>query len=194
MTRQLNNILSVIFSLGKFLLIKLIHFKRFHFYPIQRFSPRTQIFFIGNGEIFLGKKVRAHTGVRIRAINNGVIDIGQNVSLNYGCMIVAMGSIKISQGVEFGPNVLVYDHDHDFRVTGGIKAGKYKISNVEIGKNCWIGANSIILKGTKLGENCVVGAGTVVKGDFPSNSLIINKQPIEVSTTNLNAGPLSDEK
>ena len=33
---------------------------------------------------------------------------------------------------------------------------------ISIGDGCFIGANSIILKGTILGKNCVVGAGSVV--------------------------------
>jgi acetyltransferase-like isoleucine patch superfamily enzyme len=41
-----------------------------------------------------------------------------------------------------------------------------------IGDGCFIGSNSIILKGTNLGKNCVVGAGSVVYGSFPDNVII----------------------
>ena len=41
-----------------------------------------------------------------------------------------------------------------------------------IGKNCFIGCNSIILKGTVLGDGCVVGAGAVVCGKFEDNCVI----------------------
>ena len=43
---------------------------------------------------------------------------------------------------------------------------------VKIGKNCFIGCNALVLKGTELGDNCVVGAGAVVCGKFESNSVI----------------------
>jgi acetyltransferase-like isoleucine patch superfamily enzyme len=43
---------------------------------------------------------------------------------------------------------------------------------IDIGKNCFIGCNSIILKGTVLGNGCVVGAGAVVSGKFEANSVI----------------------
>ena len=43
---------------------------------------------------------------------------------------------------------------------------------VNIGKNCFIGCNSIILKGTVLGDGCVVGAGAVVAGKYGDNSVI----------------------
>ena len=41
-----------------------------------------------------------------------------------------------------------------------------------IEEGCFLGANSIILKGTTLGKNVVVGAGSVVSGTFPDNVII----------------------
>ena len=43
---------------------------------------------------------------------------------------------------------------------------------IVIGKNCFIGCNALILKGTELGDGCVVGAGAVVAGTFEANSVI----------------------
>ena len=43
---------------------------------------------------------------------------------------------------------------------------------IHIGKNCFLGCNSIILKGTFLGDGCVVGAGAVVSGKFEDNCVI----------------------
>jgi acetyltransferase-like isoleucine patch superfamily enzyme len=47
---------------------------------------------------------------------------------------------------------------------------------VEIGDNSWVGANTIILRGTKIGKNCVVGAGCVISGEYPDNSIITQKR------------------
>jgi acetyltransferase-like isoleucine patch superfamily enzyme len=180
MSRKIKNVIAVLFSLIRFSLLKIIHGKRFSFEGIQRFSPNTQLFFLNRGKILLGNKVRAHTGTKIRAISGGVVNIGANSTFNYNCMIVALKGIQIGTGVEFGPNVLVYDHDHDFRAKGGLKANKYKYGKVEIGDNTWIGANSVILRGTKIGKNCVVGAGCVISGNFPDNSIITQKRETTV--------------
>jgi acetyltransferase-like isoleucine patch superfamily enzyme len=181
MQRHFNNLFSVFFSFFKFFLIKVFKGHRFKFSIIERFSPNTHVNFLGkNSSIILGKKVRAHTGVRLKAIGKGSIIIGSNTSINYGCLFFAMEEIKIGDGVEFGPNVLIYDHDHDFRGIGGLKAKKYVCERVEIGANCWIGANCIILKGTILGDNCVVGAGSVIKGNFKDDSLIYQKRTTTV--------------
>lgn len=48
----------------------------------------------------------------------------------------------------------------------------FKKRPVVIGEGCFLGANSIILKGTTLGKNVVVGAGSVVSGTFPDNVII----------------------
>uniref|UniRef100_UPI00404AE598 acyltransferase n=1 Tax=Flavobacterium sp. TaxID=239 RepID=UPI00404AE598 len=172
----INNTISVSYSLVRFKIIGLFSRGRFKSHFIERFSPNTQISLVGNGQIKLGRAVRAHSNVKIKSIKNGVIEIGQNTSFNYNCMITAMKYIKIGEGVEFGPNVLIYDHDHDFKVKGGIKANKYIMQDVIIGDNCWIGANTVILRGSTIGSNSVIGAGSIIKGCFPNDSLIIQRK------------------
>ena len=38
---------------------------------------------------------------------------------------------------------------------------------IHIGKNCWIGANTVVLDGVKIGNDTIVGAGSVVAKDLP---------------------------
>ena len=89
-------------------------------------------------------------------------------------MLVCRQSITIGEGCEFGPGVLVYDHDHDFRV--GLEKKEYKCSDVVIGDHVWIGANTVILRGAVIGDNCVIGAGSVVRGNVPSNTILVQKR------------------
>lgn len=175
MRRWIYNLISVLFSLIKFSILKIFHWNSFKYPLISRFSPNTDIRFIGNGQIIISKNVTAHTGTKLRVANEGKLFIGENSRFNYGCIIVSRNFINIGKGVGFGPNVLIYDHDHDFRADGGFKSN-FKEGKVEIGDNCWIGANTVILKNTILGKNCVVGAGSVITGCFPDNSMIIQKR------------------
>ena len=41
-----------------------------------------------------------------------------------------------------------------------------------IGKECQIGAHSIIIPGVRVGDNCVVAVASVVMKDVPSNCLV----------------------
>lgn len=45
-------------------------------------------------------------------------------------------------------------------------------THTRIGKNCFIGGESIILPGVTVGDNCVIGAGSVVTKDVPPRSII----------------------
>lgn len=47
-----------------------------------------------------------------------------------------------------------------------------KAGDINIGENCWIGMNSVILPGVTLGNHTIVGAGSVVTKSFEGNCVI----------------------
>lgn len=176
MRRLATNFVSVLYSFFRFVLIKLFHPRGFRFRLIERFSPNVIVEIERGGRVELGKSVRAHSRCVFKARKGGELIIKDGVSFNYNCMVFCKDKIVIECGVEFGPNVMIYDHDHDFRCEEGIKAGNYITEPVVIGKNAWIGCNTVILRGTTIGENAVIGAGSVVKGNVPANSVYIQKR------------------
>lgn len=102
------------------------------------------------------------------------IKIGNNVGIS-GATIYARKSIEIGDNTLIGGNVKILDNDfHPLEIEARNKDIKEKIlaKPIKIGKNCFIGCNSIILKGTELGDGCIVGAGAVVCGKFEDNSVI----------------------
>lgn len=102
------------------------------------------------------------------------IHIGNNVGMS-GATIYARKSITIGDHTQIGGNTKIIDNDfHPIGAEDRLKDDKDKIAAkpIVIGKNCFIGCNSIILKGTVLGDNCVVGAGAVVSGKFGDNCVI----------------------
>lgn len=175
MRRQFNNIISVVFTFIKLSIMKLFHGKNLKFYYIERFSPNVKIH-LNYGKLFLGEKISCHSNSMIGVNNGGIIKIKDKVKINYNCIIACHESIEIDEGTEIGPNVCIYDHDHDYRQ--GLKNCFFKTSPVKIGKNCWIGANSIVLKGSNIGDNTVIAAGTVVRGLVPSDSVVYNKKEL----------------
>ena len=85
-------------------------------------------------------------------------------------------SITIGANTIMGPGVYIYDHDHVFDSTVGVRRNEYVTAPISIGKNCWIGANTVILRGTTIGDNCLIAAGCVVKGNVPAGSVVIQKR------------------
>lgn len=93
--------------------------------------------------------------------------------------------ISIGKDTTISKNVLFLTHDYSLNRGMQIKCikGKYMFKgSVEIGENCFIGARVIFLPNTKIGDNCIVGSGAVVKGTYPSNSIIIGN-PAKVVCT-----------
>jgi acetyltransferase-like isoleucine patch superfamily enzyme len=109
------------------------------------------------------------------------IVIGNNVGIS-GATIYARKSIHIGDNTCIGGNVKILDNDfHPIewetrnKLLNNPKGGDSDLvpaEPIEIGKNCFIGCNSIILKETVLGDGCVVGAGAVVSGKFEAGSVI----------------------
>ena len=159
----------------KFALIKLFHIKKFYYNFINYISPLTKIDIQGNGILRIEKKCNIYSNVKLGVRECGNLIIKEGTFINNNCQIIAHKNITIGKNVSFGPNVMVYDHDHAYNKSGIIK-GKYNCEDVSIGNNVWIGANCIILKGTKIGDNSVIAAGSVVKGEVPSNVIFIQKK------------------
>lgn len=105
----------------------------------------------------------------------GKIEIGENCGIS-GSTIYAWKSIKIGNYTRVGANCKIIDNDfHPVELEYRHKALNEEYARrapIEIGDDCFIGMNSIILKGTKLGNNVIVGAGSVVHGTFPDNCII----------------------
>jgi len=57
-------------------------------------------------------------------------------------------------------------HGHYNRVATG------EAKPVSLGKNVWVGDNSIITKGVTIGDNSIVGARSVVLHDIPENVVV----------------------
>jgi len=56
--------------------------------------------------------------------------------------------------------------------------------HTRIGKNCFIGGQSIILPGVTIGDGCIVGAGSVVTKDVPDHCAVAGN-PARIITKNI---------
>lgn len=101
----------------------------------------------------------------------GVIEIGNDVGLS-GVTVYARNHIVIGDNCLIGGNVKILDNDfHPVNPATRLDTpcDKYGIAPIMIGKNVFIGCNSLVLKGVSIGENSVIGAGSVVSSDIPAN-------------------------
>ena len=125
--------------------------------------------------IRIGARCRMEYGTLVRAGGSGRLTLGNGVFINRNCTVVCRRAISIGDRTTIGPNVCIYDRDHDFRRGEG-----FVEKSVCIGKNVWIGAGAIILKGCNIGDNSVIGAGAVITKDVPENAIVYGQNDIRI--------------
>lgn len=90
-----------------------------------------------------------------------------------GTSIVAVDRIEIGERTLLGANTNIYGTDfHPIDVEKRKHSTSIKDAghgDVTIGADCWIGANSTILKGVSIGSGSVVGAMSLVNKSVPEN-------------------------
>lgn len=102
----------------------------------------------------------------------GKVVIGKNVWISFAangnCYIQGGNGVEIGDDTIFAPGVKIISANHNFK--------DYNLhipsAPIRIGRNCWIGANAVILPGVQLGDNVIVGAGAVVTHNFEDNSIV----------------------
>lgn len=100
------------------------------------------------------------------------VHFGKDVYANFNLTLVDDTHIYVGDKVMFGPNVTVATAGHPIEVHLRVLQMQYNMP-VHIGRNVWIGANSVVLPGVTIGENTVIGAGSVVTKDIPANVVAV---------------------
>lgn len=110
----------------------------------------------------------------ICARDEAVIKIGNGVGMS-GVTIYAREAITIGDRCVIGGNVKILDNDFhpaDPNLRLENPCANYGTKPIIVGKNVFIGCNSLILKGVTIGDNSVVGAGSVVCNSVPENCIV----------------------
>lgn len=131
---------------------------------------------------------------------HGNVVFGQDLRVGRGAIVGSPHGLRIGHGVAIGPRSVVQVNgaigdfaligmhvqiigreDHEMSELGMPMSLSTWVGNreprsrdsVEIGRDVWIGASSVILGGVSIGEGSVVGAGSVVTRDVPNYSIVV---------------------
>ena len=125
------------------------------------------------------------SGCALRAIirlePNGRLTIGNDVYMGDGCIVSVMDNVSIGDGTLFAHGVQLFDNDtHPTDASDRVADFRKKLGHrlprpiaighapVTIGKRCWLGMNSIVMKGVSIGDDTIVASGSVVVKDLPA--------------------------
>lgn len=92
---------------------------------------------------------------------------GDNLYMNFGCVVLDCAQVHIGANVLFGPGVQVYaaTHPTDPAVR---RTGLELALPVSIADDVWVGGGAIICPGVRIGAGTSIGAGSVVTADIPA--------------------------
>lgn len=158
-----------VISLPKVIFYKIRYGKRISTGFIHAIGKHSDFFIGKQGKLQIGQELVARDNFHAR-VESGKIVIGDKCFFNYHCSVTCMEGIEIGAGSQIGNNVVIVDHNHTPDFTG------YTTAPVIIGKQVWIGANCVILSGSKIGDGAVIGAGSVVTGEIPAGMIYYNKR------------------
>ncbi|MEX2366041.1 MAG: DapH/DapD/GlmU-related protein, partial [Pseudohongiellaceae bacterium] len=93
------------------------------------------------------------------------------VYLNFGCILLDSSWIDIGEGSLLGPGVHLYTVTHPLSAVQRSTGEEYA-RPITLGRNVWVGGQSIILPGVTIGDDAVVAAGSVVREPVPARVLV----------------------
>ncbi len=161
----------LIYNILRIILLKVCHPNNFRASLVQRISPLTSMKIFDSGKILLGRNLEISRFCDVQVHGNGNIEIGDRTYMNLYCMISCHGNVHIGNNCMFGPGVKIFDNNHRFSREEGVSS-KLNTGSIEIGDNCWIASDVVILKGAKIGNNCVIGAGCVIDRNIPDCTIV----------------------
>lgn len=122
-----------------------------------------------DGRIDLGQRVHLSDGVQI-VVQSGTLTIGDDVFIGHGCVIVCRDRIEILSDTLIAEYVVIRDQDHRI-AKRPIRIAGFQSSPIRIGCDVWIGAKASVLRGGSVGDRSVVGAHALVRTPIPCDVL-----------------------
>ena len=128
----------------------------------------------GFENINLGNNNQISSYCTLNAHDGGLILFGNNIGINRNTHIGAAngGKIIVGNNAMIAQNVVIRASGHGFKsLKLTMDSQDYEKGTITIGDDCWIGANSVVLKNVKIGNKSIVAAGSVVTKDIPDFSV-----------------------
>lgn len=130
----------------------------------------TRLALLRDGLGSVGERVNIRAPFRIDYGYN--IAIGDDVFINFGCIILDVCAVSIGAKTQIGPGVqiLAADHPRD----PAVRARMVEFGRpITIGANVWIGGGAILLPGVTIGDDALIGAGAVVTRDVAPGVTVV---------------------
>ena len=103
---------------------------------------------------------------------SGGVRLGDRVEINNFSIVNGTGGVDIGDDTLVGPGVRIISYQHRHSRAATIRSQPVDARPIRIGRDVWLGANSVILAGVSIGDGAVVAAGAVVREDVPAYAIV----------------------
>lgn len=130
--------------------------------------------------IEMAKGVHIHQYAYLNAFG-GFIKLGEGVRIGHHSVIGGQGGVTFGDfsGVSGLSYVIAANHGYA-ELDKPIVLQTESKKGINIGRNVWGCAGTIITDGVTIGDNAIIGAGAVVRRDVPSKAVVIGN-PAEIA-------------
>jgi acetyltransferase-like isoleucine patch superfamily enzyme len=102
------------------------------------------------------------------------IIIGNNTSIEQNCHIVSAKKVNIGNNVTISAFVFITDLDHGHElIDTHILNQPISVKETSIGDYSFVGIGAKVMAGVKIGKQCIIGANSVVTKDIPDYSVVV---------------------
>jgi acetyltransferase-like isoleucine patch superfamily enzyme len=144
----------------------------------------------GHENVIIGSNtiIQRNSWLYCKSVNfeNAILKIGNNCTFGYNNHITCVKNVIIGDFVLTANNVYISDNLHSYEniELPIMMQPVYFKSLVNIGEGSWIGENVCII-GASIGKNCVIGANSVVTKDIPDYSVAVGSPARVIKTYNV---------
>lgn len=177
---MLYDYISIFAGMIKLVFYTIFYHSRISYKNIPKINSNFHISLRKGTSLIIGKNFKGRNNINIRNDKIGKISIGNDVFFNDNVSLNCQNSIIIGDNVAIGHNVLIIDHDHDYK--NNMK--NFISKEIRIGNNVWIGANVTILKGVTIGNNVVIGANTIITNNINDNFMVVENKNFKIKKIN----------
>jgi acetyltransferase-like isoleucine patch superfamily enzyme len=158
----------LVFRYAIFLFWRKIRFKQFG----RHSHIHEGVVIMAPERVSIGKYVHIYHRCFIAVGHRGEVSIGDHTHLGVDVYLNASrGRIKIGNYVAIAPKCQIYSYSNYYQ-PGKLITECYKIADVNIEDDVWIGAGAIIFPGITVSKGAIVGAGSVVNRDVPAYTIV----------------------
>jgi acetyltransferase-like isoleucine patch superfamily enzyme len=146
--------------------------------------------------VSIGKGCTIERGVTFRFDGPYVaglhITVGESVFLGAGIEFNIKDQIIVGDHTLIASGCKFIDHDHGTSSDYRIDSQPGPCAGIEIGKDCWLGVNVVVLRGVRIGNGAVIGAGAVVNRNIPAGEIWAGVPARKIGTREFADAPLAE--